>query len=126
MKNLVKNISTKMIQGSLACLLVVLCSCATSGKAGQNASSKEGMDMAMPLVQAIEHYFIENDQYPSHLKLLVPDHLESLPWEDLAEWQFKYVTQESGQTFILAFIPEPNQRCDYTTQTRWVCRDLAE
>jgi hypothetical protein len=117
---------TRILQSLLIWMMIGVLSCASPGKAGQNASSQEGIDLAMPLIQAIEHYFIENDEYPSHLRLLIPEHLLSLPWEDLAEWQFKYATQRSGQSFILAFIPEPHQRCDYTTHTRWVCKDSTE
>ena len=104
-------------------VFVSLISCASIGRAGENPSSEEGKTMATPILQACEHYFIENDQYPKRLHDLIPEHLESLAWEDLAEKQFKYASQNGGQSFILAFIPEPNQRCDYTTDTRWVCRE---
>lgn len=105
-------------------VLIVLSACASPGIPGKNPSSQEGMKLAKPIVMAIEHFNIEHNRYPKRLNELVPHQLESLPFEDLAEKQFQYQTFDTGQRFVLAFIPEANQRCDYEPQTRWVCRTI--
>lgn len=91
------------------------------GEAGENISSQQGFELAKPIIIAIEQFHIENNQYPTHLKELIPEHIEQMPWEDLAEYQFGYLASQGS--YEMTFVPEFKQLCSYTPIKRWTCQD---
>lgn len=101
---------------------LLLTSCVKGrGEAGENVSSQQGFELAKPVIIAIEQFHIENNQYPKHLKELVPEHIEHMPWEDLAEYQFAYLASKGS--YEMTFVPEFKQLCSYTPIKRWECHN---
>jgi len=111
----------KILKAVALCSLTLIMSACGSSKAGESAASKEGMTLAQDLIMAVEQYQIETGKYPQSLGILVPDHIEVLPEEHMAELQMTYRPWQKQTSYRFKFFPDDNQRCDYSPEERWVC-----
>ena len=114
------NMKNSVLVMGVSLVALTLSACG-SGRAGESSSSKEGFALAEPIIMAVEQYYIENNYYPQKLDILVPDHITSIPMDELGELQMRYRPWLKQSSYKFTFVPDDGQRCDYEPESRWIC-----
>lgn len=71
-----------------------------------NMQDKKVFNDGNHIVQALENYFIDNNQYPEKLDELVPKYIKNIPKIKTtnSEVDFNYFTKDSGNSYYLGFM----------------------
>jgi hypothetical protein len=57
------------------------------------------------IIQALREFKNQNNEYPEHLSLLVPDYLDTPLWES-GKWSFHYGKYEDGEFGLFMSVPK--------------------
>jgi len=74
------------------------------------------------IVAAIESYHQTNNSYPEKLKNLVPEHIDSIPFNWMGYYTWVY--HKHDDDYMLLFVPYGMMKCSYNKNDKdWVCFD---
>ena len=76
------------------------------------------------IATAIESYHQTNNSYPEKLKDLVPEHIDSIPFNWTGYHHWHYWKNKKREGYTLLFLPYGFMKCAYNSQEKtWHCRD---
>jgi hypothetical protein len=109
----------KLLAGIL-CVLVVGCMTTKLSKEEEQFTQT----IAQPVIEAINTYYKDKDDYPEQLVDLVPDHIAVLPKDTLFQ-DFDYRKENEGYALCFWGYPqEMNDGCCYHSRfEEWDCTD---
>ncbi len=106
--------------GLIALLLLVGCAGSKAG-AGEGASNHPAVQLALPLIDAVEQYKSENGRYPADLEVLVPDYAEKIDQKALSRTTLRYRPWEQASSYRFEF-KRGKETCVWTPEELdWVC-----
>jgi hypothetical protein len=95
-------------------------------KPGEGEVAKKGYTTAQPIIEALEKYLEENQDYPESLNKLQPKYIKELP-KDGNGIRYKYSYLDDKKTYILSFTYDGSgllgiNECSYYSNTKaWSC-----
>jgi hypothetical protein len=108
---------------ALTALALALCACAGSGVKKSLSRDEPAARAAMPLVDAVEQYKIENGRYPSDLEKLVPDYAEKVDMAELEKLGLRYRPWQQSSSYRFTF-RSGSLSCTWTPEeAEWACDD---
>ena len=122
-----------LVKKSFIALCILVLSLALSGarcgeKPGEGALAKKGFANAQPIIEALNQYYKEKNDYPQFLDDLAPKYLSEVP-RDENNNRFSYYPQTDKKSYELQFIYDAPVlgicKCTYYSNSkRWSCIDM--